>query len=80
MFAAILAAYLATPDLSGEWQRYFAIWPVEVDAYSVTEPGNGKMRYPKWGWVDRRWYTWTDDETDEVAPSERQKICGLQSC
>lgn len=62
--AAILGICLATtlaPAADG-WERYFAWWPVEVDAYCVSEIQNGKMRYLKWGWVERRWDSWTDED------------------
>jgi len=61
----ILIALFAAPDLSGQWQRYFAWWPVTVDAYDVSEIKDGHMSFSKWGWVERRWYTWADDETGE---------------
>ncbi len=43
-----------------EWQSYFALFPVYVDAYDASEIKNGKMRYLKWGMVDCRWHTWVD--------------------
>ncbi len=47
-----------------DWQPYFAVLPVYVDAYDEREIKDGKMRYLKWGWVERQWYTWTDNEVD----------------
>jgi hypothetical protein len=44
------------------WQRFFAVVPVEVDAYDESERKNGKFRYPKVGWVERYWKSWTDEE------------------
>lgn len=49
------------------WQPYFAWMPVYVDAYSVSEIKDGKMRYLKWGWVERRLDIWVDvDDEDRV--------------
>ncbi len=50
-----------------DWQPYFAWWPVYVDAYEVSEIKNGKMRYPKLGWVERRLHVWVDvDDEDQI--------------
>jgi len=50
-----------------DWQPYFAWWPVYVDAYEVSEIKNGKMRYPKLGWVERRLHIWVDvDDEDQI--------------
>jgi hypothetical protein len=50
-----------------EWQPYFAWKPVYVDAYDVSEIKNHKMRFLKWGWVERRFCKWTDvDDEDRV--------------
>lgn len=38
-----------------DWQRWFAWYPVVVDAYEVNEIVNGKMRYRvRFRWVERR--------------------------
>jgi len=51
----------------GEWQSYFAWRPVYVDAYDVSEIKDGKMRYLKWGWVERRFCVWIDvDDEDQI--------------
>jgi hypothetical protein len=53
--------------MSADWQLYFAIFPVYVDAYDVSEIKNGKMRYLKCGWVERRLDVWVDpDDEDRV--------------
>lgn len=48
-----------------EWQPYFAWRPVYVDAYDVSEIKNGKMRYRKWGHVERRFCVWVDVADDD---------------
>jgi len=58
----IFAMYLTASVALGEWQRYFAWWPVTVDAYCVSEIQDHKMSYLKWGWVERRWHIWTDED------------------
>ena len=38
-----------------KWTRWFAWYPVEVDAYKENEIRNGKMRYKVWlEWVECR--------------------------
>lgn len=55
-------------DKSTEWHPYFAWKPVYVDAYDISEIKNNKMRYLKWGWVERRLDIWIDaDDEDRVA-------------
>lgn len=50
-----------------EWKPFFAWRPVYVDAYDEGERKNGKFRYRKWGWVDRRLCVWIDvDDEDRV--------------
>jgi len=50
-----------------DWQPYFAWWPVYVDAYEMSEIKNGKARYPKLGWVERRLHVWVDvDDEDQI--------------
>lgn len=50
-----------------DWQPYFAWSPVYVDAYSVSEIKDGKLRYLKWGWVERRAHIWVDvDDEDQI--------------
>ena len=49
----------------GEWHRWFAWYPVTVDAYDASEIENGKMSYTRWlTFVDYRWYRWTDNYVD----------------
>ncbi len=47
-----------------DWQPYFAWKPVYVDAYDVREIKNGKMRYLKWGWVERAFCTRVETEDE----------------
>lgn len=49
-----------------KWERWFAYFPVRVDAYSIKDIKNGKMNYLKVGWVERRFSTDVfDEETGE---------------
>jgi hypothetical protein len=57
---AINAAYGSAPR--ADWQPYFAWRPVYVDAYDNSEIKDGKMRYLKWGWVERKWESWVDSD------------------
>lgn len=76
MTTLLLLFHLVTPDLSGAWQPYFAWWPVQVDAYSVAEIKDGCMSYPQMGWVERRWFVFTDEE-GEVHQFWRYRIAPL---
>ena len=39
-----------------KWERWFARYPVEVEAYNVDEIVRGKFRYKVWlRWVERAW-------------------------
>lgn len=60
----LLAATFATASEwhAGEWQPYFAWWPVWVDAYEVSEIKNGKMIYRQCGLVERRYVIRTDED------------------
>lgn len=50
-----------------DWQPYFAWKPVYVDAYDASEFKNGKTRYLKWGWVERKFCVLIDvDDEDQV--------------
>lgn len=53
--------------MDDEWKPYFAWWPVLVDAYTVDEIKDGEFNYPKWGWVERYWHVWTDEEGEDHA-------------
>lgn len=46
------------------WEPYFAWKPVYVDAYDVSEIKNHKMRYLKWGRVERRFCVWIEDQDE----------------
>jgi hypothetical protein len=51
-----------------EWEPWFAWYPVEVDAYDVSEIKNGKMRYTVYfRWV-KRLYVQSFDEGGELIP------------
>ena len=45
-----------------EWEPYFAIIPVRVDAYDIREIRNGKMNYLKVSWVKRRLTCYVDED------------------
>lgn len=61
----------------GDWKPYFAILPVICDAYNEAERDahDGKFNWRKSGWVERRWCTWTDDDTGEVHAFWRYREC-----
>lgn len=49
--------------MANEWAKWFAWYPVEVDAYKIEEIKNGRMRYKVWGkWVERRVIIRTDED------------------
>lgn len=65
LIAALCAVVLSSnsnAQPSSEWERFFAVRPVEVDAYDASEIKNGKFRYRKVGWVQRRWKTVSDED------------------
>lgn len=61
----------------GEWKSYFAWLPVTCDAYTEAErvAHGGKFSWKKFGRVERRWCTWTDDDTGEVHAFWRYREC-----
>jgi hypothetical protein len=48
----------------GDWESFFAVLPVRVEAYSEEERAafGGKFSRLKVGRVERRWRTWIDDD------------------
>ena len=63
-----------TDDKDGQWHPYFAVLPVTVDAYEVSEMrGDGRMRWTVWMKnVERRW----DEELPE--PNWRYRLPRVQ--
>jgi hypothetical protein len=50
----------------GDWEPFFAILPVRVEAFSEEERASfgGKFNRLKVGRVERRWRTWIDNDDD----------------
>lgn len=61
----IIAAVVACGSTTQDWQPYFAWRPVWVDAYDDSEIKNGKFSYRKFGWVERYWKCWIDEEGEQ---------------
>lgn len=55
-------------EKDGEWHPWFAVIPVRVDAYDDEEMAahGGKFSWLAVGRMQRRWHSWTDDETGET--------------
>lgn len=65
ILAALIIGSPAQARPVNEWHRWFAWYPVEVDAYNVSEIKDGKMRYRVWWvYVDYRWDEWQEPEND----------------
>jgi hypothetical protein len=75
MLVAALMIGSAAQASQNEWHRWFAWYPVEVDAYEVSEIRNGKMSYQVWwAWVDYRWHEWQEVENDREWHGWRYRI------
>lgn len=59
---------MTDPITYTEWVRYFAWIPVTVDAFTEDERAqhNNHFRWKKWGWVERRYEYWVDNDDDQT--------------